>query len=72
MAWTLGTSNPTPSNTSPSTKLYLLIIPKQFHQLGTTYPNTQEPTEVILIQTTMLGLVLITQAQVIALPQFPA
>jgi hypothetical protein len=33
------TSKPLPSDIPPPTKPHLLILPKQFHQLGTKYSN---------------------------------
>lgn len=39
MAWSFETSNPTPVDICPPTRLHLLFHPKQFLQLGTKYSN---------------------------------
>ena len=37
--WAFETPNPTPSDTPPSLRAYILIFPKQLHQLGTKHSN---------------------------------
>lgn len=43
--------NPTPSGTPPPIRPYFLILPKEFHQVGTTI-GTYEPIQASVIETT--------------------
>lgn len=55
LPWTFETSNPTLSETLPSTRLYLLILSKQCHFLVTKHLN-YEHIVAIFFQTTIVSL----------------
>jgi hypothetical protein len=39
LVWAFETSRPSPGDTPPPMRPHLLILPKQFHQLGTKHLN---------------------------------
>ena len=55
MVWALETSKLAPNDTLVPTRPHLLILPKQFHQLGPSI-QTCEPMWPVLIQTMTLPL----------------
>lgn len=52
MVWAFESPKPTPGDTTFTTRLHFLILPKQFHQQWTKH-SVYEPMRVSLIQTNM-------------------